>query len=77
MQADTSQVRGLSTKEEMERENHEKQLKAKQMNSFKGFYKKIVDETEGRIDFDVPYHNLGFQGDVMMHLVRVFIFSSF
>ena len=64
VQTDLNQARGRSDRDEMEREQQERRLKMKLSKTFEAFFKRIEEETNSQVDFEVPIYHLGFSGTV-------------
>jgi nucleosome binding factor SPN SPT16 subunit len=62
VQTDLNQARGRSDRDEMEREQQERRLKMKLSKTFEAFFKRIEEETNSHVDFEVPIYHLGFSG---------------
>ena len=70
VQTDLNQARGRSDRDEMEREQQERRLKMKLSKTFEAFFKRIEEETNTQVDFEVPIYHLGFSGTVKWRDVR-------
>ena len=60
---DLDQARNRHERDEIEAEQRERQMRAELSKKFQGFFKKVEEETNNEVEFEIPISDLSFEGE--------------